>query len=286
MGLPQEGLLTAWYDWRRAPAAEFAVVGDPVAHSWSSAIHRAAFREMGWTYRYTAVRVPVEEFDMALEWLIRLGYRGLNVTVPLKEAAFRWADSVDVQSAEYGALNTLSLRDGRGTNTDAPGFLDSIQGRPVEGRRVLILGAGGTARTLARCLGRAGAEVLLWNRTRSRAARLAEELGETLTILDSARASGCSVVVNCTSAGLQEDSVEIDWDGVSSEALAIDVVYSRDPTPFLRDASAHGVSIADGRGLLVAQAARSFEWWHAVAAPRSAMEAVVTTPRSVLVPGT
>lgn len=256
--------------WREAPAAEFAVIGDPVGHSLSPAMHRAAFRALGWTYRYRAIRVPAEEFAPALAWLTRLGYRGLNVTLPLKEQAFGWADILDEPTLRLGVANTLCLATGRGTNTDAPGFLDVLREAGVTpGGRVLLLGAGGTARALARVLADAGHGVSIWNRTASRAEKLASEVGGVA--VEGAAAAGYSLVVNATAAGLAGESPPVEWRGAEGSTLAIDAAYGEGPTPFVRDAARRGLRAMDGRALLLAQGTRSFEWWHGVPAPRGPM---------------
>lgn len=287
--------MNIWHEWRDAPAADYAVIGDPIAHSWSPKLHRAAYRAFGLDERYEAIRVPLEEFTEALKHLTNLGYRGLNVTIPLKEAAFAWARSVDAESTPYRALNTLSLSDRRGTNTDAPGFLDMLaclgfpnpphavrgtftatkervtQGESnPEREHVLILGAGGTARTLAIALQNHGFKVTIWNRTRQRAEDLAGEV-PGLLVLDKPTAKGCGLIVNATATGLTGETPPVDWTGAESGALAIDAVYASEPTPFMQAARAQGLEAADGRLMLVAQAARAFAWWHGGAPPYDAM---------------
>lgn len=268
--------MTPWHEWRNAPpSAEFAVIGDPVAHSWSPRIHRAAFRALGWSYAYEAIRVPEDEFDDALAWLTRLGYRGLNVTLPLKACAARWADAVDEPSAALGALNTLCLPRSRGTNTDGPGFLDVLTALGIQPPGpVLLLGAGGTARTLAVVLARSGYEVRVWNRTRSRAEEMAAQVGLSALILDTPSAAGCGLVVDATSAGLRGEAPPVDWAGVAAGGWALAAAYGEAAAPFLANARQAGLQAVDGRAMLVAQAARSFEWWHGVPAPMEALRAL------------
>jgi len=157
-------------DWPDAMPTDFAVIGDPVAHSWSPRMMAAAFGALGLPWHYGAIRVPLGEFEAAVSHLADLGVRGVNITVPLKEAAFAWARDIDAASQSLGALNTLDLQNGRGTNTDAPGFLDLLDRfAPKGGRALLLLGAGGTARALAPVLLAAGWTVRIANRTRARA---------------------------------------------------------------------------------------------------------------------
>jgi shikimate dehydrogenase len=227
-------------------------------------------------YRYEAIRVPEAEFAEALDWLTRLGYQGLNVTVPLKQHAFRWASLAEGDSEQFGVLNTLSLADGRGINTDAPGFLDTLRWLGVAPRgKALVLGAGGTAQSLVRVLHNAGFEVSLWNRTRSRATALVGALGLPINIVDAARAAGQDLIVNATSAGLAGEAPLVDWSSTHTDTVAIDAVYAAEPTLFMRHAAEAGAQTADGRLLLAAQAARSFAWWHGTEPPYEVMRSVV-----------
>lgn len=135
---------------------------------------------------------------------------------------------------------------------------------------MLILGAGGTARTLAIALQDCGFKVTLWNRTRQRAEDLAREI-PGLVVVDEPKTEGFGLIVNATAAGLSGEAPPVDWTGADPNALAIDAVYASEPTPFLVAACAHGLKAADGRLMLVAQAARAFAWWHGVAPPYAAM---------------
>jgi len=262
--------------WRCAPAADFAVLGDPVGHSWSPVMHHAAYAARSLNLRYEALQVPLEELAEALDELTELGYRGVNCTVPLKEAAFAWATSMDEESRAYGALNTLRLADRLGTNTDAPGLRDTFDDLGVPaGASVLLLGAGGTARAVARSLTLAGHPVRVYNRTRANAERMVAELGLDLPVANSLDPGGAAVVLNATSAGLSGDALEIDWTRAESGVLAYDLLYGREPTPFLAAAFAAGCRVVDGRALLAAQGARSFAWWLGGEPPRAEMRAAL-----------
>lgn len=245
------------------------MIGDPVGHSWSPTIHRAAYEELGLKLRYEAVQVPLEEFDDALSELAAKGYKGLNVTLPLKLKAFEWAES-DLDSKAFGALNTLNLETRKGTNTDAPGFLDTLKDLdvPFPGP-ILLIGAGGTAMALGRALVRAGYLVRVSNRTESKAQELAEKIGADFQ--RGLRVGDARVVLNTTSSGISGDKLEIDWACTGTRVLAYDAMYQRDLTPFLQDAKRAECRITDGRRMLVAQAARSFEYWLGVPAPRETM---------------
>lgn len=263
--------MTSTFEWREAPASDYAVLGDPVGHSLSPRMFSAAFAETGLPYQYVATRVPLEEFEAAMNRLAGLGYLGVNVTVPLKEAAFRWCARHEGLAERIGAANTIRLAERAGTNTDAPGLLDVLVEQAIPEGPILVLGAGGSARAALAALSDAGRELALWNRTRTRAEELLEELSVSAKVLDTIAAGGFAAILNTTSASLSGQELSVDWTGALPGALAFDLAYGPQPTPFVRDAEAHGVRAIDGRPLLVAQGARAFEWWFGIEAPRSAM---------------
>ncbi len=249
--------------------ADFAVIGDPVGHSWSPKMHTAAYEALGLKLTYEAIHVPLEEFDEAMESLIKLGYNGVNVTLPLKFNAFGWAE-VEPESLAFGAINTVDLRTRVGCNTDAPGFLDTLRQFEIEAPGpVLLLGAGGTSNALARALVGAGFEVRIYNRTPEKAEELADQVGASFTFEPDVR--DASLVLNTTSAGISGPALDIAWGAARSDAIAYDVMYGAAPTIFLEDAEKAGFRAVDGRHMLVAQGARSFEWWLGVPAPRDIM---------------
>lgn len=260
--------MTSWQD---AEPGSFAVLGDPVSHSLSPAMHNANFGATGLDYVYCAFRVPLEEFDRAVAHLAQLGYLGVNCTVPLKEAAFAWCQSRGGVESSAVTLNTLDLVHGRGTNTDVPAFLSTLCSF-CPGRKVLVLGAGGTARALVPALVREGYEVAVWNRTPERLVAVAGVRAMALP-----EAAGFHVVVNTTSAGLRGEAPPVVWEG--SEAVAYDVGYSGNGlTPFLEQAARHGRSVQDGRAMLVEQGALSFEWWTGKMARRDVMTEAIQCP--------
>lgn len=265
--------MSEWFEWRDAPAAQYAVLGDPVSHSLSPAMHSAAYVELGMYDVYVAVRVPLEEFGKAMKHLTSLGYLGASVTVPLKAAAFAWAKEVPDLEKRMGVVNTLRLKDRAAINTDAPGFLSTVSNFGIFAPcNVLLLGAGGTARALAVALEDAGYSLRCWNRTRSKLDDLVGELGLKAKVLDEADAAGCSLVVNATSSSMSGECPPVKWGGVSEGAVAIDVFYTDGPTAFEVMAKTNGVEKTfDGRRLLVAQGVLAFSWWTGKAAPVLAM---------------
>jgi len=248
------------------------VLGWPVAHSRSPAIHAAAFAALGLEgWRYQRLPVPPELFAETVRALPAAGFAGANVTVPHKEAALALADSATPASREIGAANTLSFEASgaiAADNTDAPGLIAAL---PVDvgGRSALVLGAGGSARAAVYALLHAGAsEVAVLNRTPERARALVEALGGRLAT----RAEPADLLVNCTSVGLDDAAAlplaPAALDGVGA---VVDLVYRDGGTALVRAARERGLPNADGLEVLVQQGARSFEIWTGRAAPVDAM---------------
>jgi shikimate dehydrogenase len=244
------------------------VLGHPVAHSRSPAMHNAAFRELGLDWHYVRLPVPPELFDETVRALPGSGYRGANVTIPHKLAALRVADSASAAASEIGAANTLTFTDDgiEADNTDAGGFLAAL-GESVEGRTALVLGAGGAARAVVWALVEAGAaDVAIWNRTPERA----DELAATFRARAVHRPEPADIVVNTTSVGLHEGTLPLD--GLPRPELAVELVYGS-ATPF-GDWAAEGDSrLVDGLEILVRQGALSFTRWTGVEAPLEIMRA-------------
>jgi shikimate dehydrogenase len=229
------------------------VLGHPVAHSRSPAMHNAAFEELGLDWHYVKLPVPPELFEETVRALPGSGYGGANVTVPHKLAALGLADTRTPTAEAIGAANTLSFDDGiEADNTDAGGFLAALD-EPVAGRTALVLGAGGAARAVVWALVDAGAsEVSIWNRTPERAQQLAADFGAAPEL------RSADIVVNATSVGLHQGTLPLD--DLDAPATAVELVYGSD-TPFTAWALAKGARIVDGLEILVRQGALSFTRW-------------------------
>jgi shikimate dehydrogenase len=270
-----------------------AVIGYPVAHSRSPAMHTAAFEALGiddeWSYG--AIEMSPEDFPRAAAALPADGYVGANVTVPHKQAALAISDEASDVAREIDAANTLSFRDGRihADNTDAPGFLASLPESP-RGSHALVLGAGGAARAVVWALVSEGAEVSVWNRTPGRAQELAADLGARALPSDERRAtSDASVdaaaydlVVNATSVGMQRATADnqvapslkplpIDADDLHERQVVVDLVYASGETDLAQAARSRGATVVDGLEVLVRQGAESFRIWTGLAPPLEAM---------------
>jgi shikimate dehydrogenase len=253
-----------------------AVLGFPVRHSRSPAMMNAAFAELGLDWRYLALPVPPARFVETLCALADSGYRAANVTIPHKLAACRLANELSPEAEAIGAVNTLTLEpDGRirGDNTDGGGLIDAL-GEPVPAT-ALVLGAGGAARAAAWALSRAGAEVTIWNRTSSRATRLAGELGVQVA----ARPRDAELLVNATSVGLRSAD-SLDGLPLVDARVVADLVYGDRPTPLAQWAEERGARVVDGLEVLVRQGARSLALWTGREAPVETMRRAVVQAAS------
>ncbi len=243
-----------------------AVLGHPVGHSRSPAMHTAALSELGLAdeWSYTAVDVAPDEFEARVRAMIGEGLVGANVTVPHKGAALALADSLSETAREIGAANTLSFDGGEihADNTDARGLLDALPGS-AEGKRTLLLGSGGAARAAVWALAREGAEVAVWNRTALRAEHLCEELGGVA--VKAPDQGDFELIVNTTAAGLRGEDpfaeLPLDPAAFLPGQTVVDLVYGEQPSLLLTAAEASGANIVDGIEILVRQGALSLQIW-------------------------
>jgi shikimate dehydrogenase len=262
------------------------VIGHPIAHSRSPAMHNAALEALGlgdeWTYE--AIDVAPDEFAERVTVLPPQGFVGANVTVPHKRAALELADTASDAAGEIGAANTLSFEGGAigADNTDAPGFLAALP-ESVAGRRALVLGAGGSARAVVWAMLREGARVDVWNRTAARAEELAGELGASAVDTDGRLAAGeYELVVNCTSVGMEGpdcerrpgaglEALHLSAAGLHEGQVVVDLVYGSAETELARAASERGATLVDGLEVLVHQGAASFRIWTGIDPPLDVM---------------
>ena len=255
----------------------YAVFGHPVSHSLSPRIHAAFGRQLGISLDYTTIEATPDAFPQALDAFVTAGGKGANVTLPLKEAAFALCASTSERAQRAGAVNTLIRNDGqwRGDNTDGIGLVRDLTGRlslDLRGRRALLLGAGGSARGVAPALLDAGvSELIIVNRTAERADALADALGDPQRAhsryWDDAGAEGdYALIVNATSASRDgTNEFTLPFQLANSRTLAVDLNYGEAAIPFLAWARAANCrDVVDGLGMLVEQAAASFELWHGV----------------------
>lgn len=254
-----------------------AVIGSPVAHSLSPAIHNAAFAATGLDWSYRAEEVPVGEAGRVLAAMRAGVYGGLSVTMPHKDDVARLVDEPSADVVALGAANCVVAVGGgrlRGESTDGPGFVRSLHDAGVDpaGARCCVLGAGGAARAVVLALARAGAaEVAVVNRTREKAERAAALAGGSGTVAVEPP-STVEILVNATSIGMGADGSSPVAASVLHPGLVVaDLVYHPRRTSLLAAAEVAGATAVDGIGMLVHQAALAFELWTGVAAPVAAM---------------
>jgi shikimate dehydrogenase len=252
-------------------ADRYAVIGHPVAHSRSPDIHAAFARQTGEDIEYVRLLAPLDAFAATVESFRAGGGRGANVTLPFKEEAFRLAAASSHRARSAGAVNTLRFdADGmHGDNTDGIGLVRDIRDRLgclLAGARVLLLGAGGAARGVVLPILQEGpARFVIANRTKERALSLAAGFGAPV---EGAGLEDVSepfdVVINATSASIAGEPVALPRGTYAEGALAYDMMYGRQDTPFMAAARNQGAHVADGLGMLVEQAAESFFVWRGV----------------------
>jgi len=250
------------------------VIGSPISHSKSPALHRHWLKINGLKGFYIPMDVSRDNLLDVIRTLPQMGFVGVNITIPHKEAVLEIADLVTDRAALIGAANTLIFRkDGKihADNTDGYGFIENLRNgasdwQPKTGPAV-VFGAGGAARAVIASLIDVGvSEIRLSNRTRNRADVLKKEFGAKITVYDWVKAGnmmdGAATVVNTTSLGMVgKPEFRIPMDGLSEDAVVTDLVYAPLDTPFLRKAREMGCTTVDGLGMLLYQAVPAFERW-------------------------
>lgn len=264
------------------------VVGFPIKHSLSPAMHNAAFQALGMQadWHYDAMAIPPDIADYAVKEPKRHGYIGLNVTIPYKERALQWARP-DAKARAIGAVNTLDFRDDTATNTDVDGFMDDLKAHQVvlKDETVVVLGAGGAARAAVYGLWQAGATVIVVNRTLQRAQEMLTQLtfsagirGVVTLTLEDAAEQDVSLIVNATSAGMTPHTDQSPWLAhvpFPPHVTLYDMVYTPAETQLMRQITQVGGRAIGGLGMLARQGAAAFKLWTGVDAPVSVMLATL-----------
>ena len=241
---------------------QFLIFGNPVAHSKSPIMHNSAFKALG--YRGCYGRYKLEYGEELRDKVFELGIKGANITVPHKEYAYKACDELDEFAKKVKSVNTIVRKDNKlyGYNTDAPGFLKALESFGVDGKRVLFLGAGGTAQSTAVILLESGYDVTVSNRSIARLEYFKKRGFDTFVYDEFDNSKHFDIVVNMTSAGLKDDSLPAPksiLDIVISDAKAcIDVIYGKE-TPFLKLSKELGKATKDGSDMLLYQGVLAFE---------------------------
>ncbi|WP_136796770.1 shikimate dehydrogenase [Desulfosediminicola ganghwensis] len=260
----------------------FGIIGNPVSHSLSPLMHNAAFAELSEDCVY--VPFPVEDLPAAIRGMKGLSICGASVTIPHKENVIQHLDEVDPVAARIGAVNTLRLVqvEGRkvlcGSNTDWIGANRALQEKiDLKGKRIIILGAGGSVRALGFGFKEAGAEIVLCSRTESRGRALADVLGCGWCSLTEVTELQGDILVNATSVGMapNTDASLVPVQALAGYAVVMDIVYSPLTTRLLREAAEAGCITVNGLEMLLYQGVAQFELWTGKTAPVATMRRIL-----------
>jgi shikimate dehydrogenase len=258
----------------RAQIPLAGVIGDPIGHSKSPRLHGHWLSDYGLAGHYIPMQISAGDLPEALKTLPKLGFKGINVTIPHKETALSLANEVTDAAARIGAANTLTFReDGtfQADNTDGYGFIQTLISTAPSWQAdtgpAAVLGAGGACRAIIVALLDAGCpEIRLSNRTKDRAEGLARQFGPKIKVVDWGQEAALfyevALAVNTTSLGMEgQPPFEFALDGLPNAALATDLIYTPLNTPFLQAASEKGCATVDGLGMLLHQAVPGFDRW-------------------------
>ncbi|MFM1790062.1 MAG: shikimate dehydrogenase [Actinomycetota bacterium] len=261
-----------------------AVIGSPVSHSLSPAIHSASFAALGIDWMYEAVEVTHDSLGTFMASVRGGGFGGLSVTMPLKEAVIAHLDSLDDDARTLNAVNCVSVGNGelRGHNTDGDGCCDAIESEGsvgLVGQRTVLLGAGGTARSVALALARRGADIVVVNRSRSNAEEVVRMVRDSvdqsvgIVVGDESAITEATVLVNATSVGMNSDELPVAAGVLHGGLVVLDAVYSPMDTALLRAARSAGATTVDGLWMLIHQARHQQMLWFGRAADAGLMRA-------------
>jgi len=254
-----------------------AVIGDPVSHSLSPRLHNAAFAALELDWMYVACHVPKGQGADAVEDMRTLGFKGLSVTMPHKAAVASAVDSLSATAAKLGVVNCVRVEDERliGENTDGIGLLNSIRAHmaiEVEDLRVVIVGAGGAARSVALTMVENGSTVGIYNRTDSSAVQVVEIVGGTSSVVQQNAIRDAELIINATPLGMApNDPMPFDIDLLQDGQSVVDLIYKPTKTTLLKEAEARGLQTLNGLGMLLYQAGEQFRLWTGQPPPIKAM---------------
>ena len=261
------------------------LLGLPLGHSVSPAMHNYAFEKMGMDCCYIPVEVTPEDLATVFAGLTKMNVAGFNVTIPHKIEIMKYLDELDPLARTIGAVNTICMEDGRtkGYNTDGEGFIRSLEEKAdiqVQGKRFFILGCGGAVRAIAMTLASKGAAAIyISNRTLAKAKNLATEINEKIshcveaveqkTEIIKPYLQQCDILVNGTRLGMHpdEDISPIEASLLSTDLIVSDIVYNPLMTKLLQEARQAGCTVVDGLGMLIYQGAAAFQLWTGVEPP-------------------
>ena len=259
----------------------FAVIGHPIEHSLSPSMHNAGYKALGLDAEYQRFHVEPSHLTEAVEGLCALGFAGWNVTLPHKEQIIALLDTLTPQARRAGAVNTVKIREGQriGHNTDGDGFVRSVEGElnGFKGKKAVLLGAGGASKGIALALMEQGMQLHILNRTLEKAEALAQMIQrEGGAATSGVFAAGdwladVDLLVQTTSLGLHGEPFSFSMQGISKQALVVDIIFNPWETDFLQEAKKQGCRTLNGLGMLLYQGALAWEFWLGGQAPVEVM---------------
>ena len=249
----------------------YAVIGDPIEHSLSPWMHNAGYKAVGIDAEYQRFHVKPSDLAEVVEGLCALGFSGWNVTLPHKETIISLLDSITPQARRAGAVNTVKIHEGKriGHNTDGDGFVRSVEKELTgfKGKKAVLLGAGGAAKGIALALIEQGMQLHILNRTLEKS----KALVQTLQQEGGAATSGAfapgewledvDLLVQTTSVGLHAEPFPFSLEGISKQALVVDIIVNARETGFLEEAKRQGCRTLNGLGMLLYQGSLAWEFW-------------------------
>lgn len=255
----------------------YAVIGDPIQHSLSPDMHNAGYQALGVDAFYQRFQVKADRLGEAVQGLHALGFSGWNVTLPHKEAILALLDTLTPQAERAGAVNTVKIHEGQmiGHNTDGDGFVRSVQEElnGFQGKKAVLLGAGGAGKGIALALAEQGMKLHILNRTPEKAnelARIIQREGGMATAGEFAPGDwlkDVDLLVQTTSIGLHKEPFPFSLEGISKQALVVDIIFNPMETLFLIEAKQLGCRTQNGLGMLLYQGALAWEFWFGGQAP-------------------
>ncbi|MGD9676751.1 MAG: shikimate dehydrogenase [Vulcanibacillus sp.] len=254
------------------------LIGDPISHSKSPIMHNTMLDKLGLNYRYLAFNVSHRRLEQAIDGIRALNIKGINVTIPHKVNVMKYLDDISEEAKRIGAVNTIVNRDGRliGYNTDGEGYVRSLveeTGIKLEGKRVMLLGAGGAAKAIAYTLSMRNLDsIVIVNRNLDKAAELKDVIGKNASTVSvgideiNDYINDAEIIINTTSIGLYPDIEEslIDKELIKPSHLVSDIIYNPLITKLLIDADNKGAMVHTGLGMFIYQGAIAFEKWTGV----------------------
>lgn len=263
------------------------IIGDPIGHTISPAMHNAAFKALNLDYIYVPFRVSKEDLQLSVDGLRAFNIRGVNVTIPHKVNIIPLLDEIDEFAQKIGSVNVVVNENGRltGYNTDAHGFLYALLDQDIdpEGQKVVVLGAGGASRSICFALAERGASLTILNRTPANAARFAAEMsgltGQSIQVLGltegnlASAVENSNILINTTSVGMHPnaDSTLVSHDVLKPHLTVVDIVYNPFKTKLLYEAEKAGARTISGIDMLIWQGTLAFEIWTGRQAPINIM---------------